>query len=113
MRVLRQLLEADTIDLTDEQPDRYPPSTIDTIKKNIRDGLKPDKDTGQYQNWANALHLVHKAFEVANVQRPQPDMKEMWKQYEEIIQYAVEQLSKVHGLDGAWRMSAAEIDKHL
>jgi hypothetical protein len=34
-------------------------------------------------------------------------MDSAWKQYEEMIQYAVQQLSRERGIDGSWRMSAA------
>ena len=72
------------------------------IQKNIRDGAKD-----QEQMWANALDLVHKAYEVAGVERPTPDLKNAWKQYEENLQYAVSQLAKERGMDGDWRMSSA------
>ncbi len=79
-----------------------PPIKNDEIKKNIRKGAK---DTTQ--KWANALELVQKAYEVASVERPTPDMSGAWKQYEENIQYAVQQLAKIRGIDGDWRMSAS------
>lgn len=59
------------------------------------------------QNFSNALELVHKAYSEAGVERPQPDMKGAWRQYEENIQLAVEQLAAARGLDGAWRMSSS------
>jgi hypothetical protein len=71
------------------------------LQKNIRDGAQDTE-----QKWANALHLVHKAYEVAGIQRPEPNMGAAWKQYEENIQYAVEQLAKYRGMDGDWRMSS-------
>lgn len=111
MRLIKQLLhEANMDDLTSrsEQPNALTHDDIDHVQKLIRDGTKPDKETGEYQQWANALHLVHKAYQVAGIQRPTPDMKELWDQYEEIIQYAVKQLSKARGLKGDWRMSASE-----
>lgn len=72
------------------------------IQKNIKDGAKD-----QEQMWANALELVHKAYEVAGVERPSPDLKNAWKQYEENLQLAVAQLAKERGMDGDWRMSSA------
>ena len=109
MKLLRALLNEETG--TEEPTNRLTQDQMDTIQKNIREGTKADKETGQYQKWANALHLVHKAYEVANIQRPTPDMKELWKQYEENIEYAVKELSKAHGIDGAWRMTAADLHK--
>lgn len=82
---------------------------IDVIKKNIRTGAKPDKESGEFQPWANALQLVHKAYEVANIQRPTPGMKDLWDQYVEIIKFAVKELAKTRGIDGDWRMTAHEL----
>ena len=79
-----------------------PPDVMSELQKNIRDGAS-DKQ----QEWANALALVHKAFEVAGVQRPTPDMKGGWKQYEELLQLAVSQLADNRGMDGDWRMSSS------
>lgn len=72
------------------------------IQKNIRDGANDIE-----QKWANALELLHRAYKVANVERPSPEMTEAWKQYEENLQYAVQMLSKARGMDADWRMSAA------
>jgi len=81
---------------------QLPEDVMNEIQKNIRDGAK-DLD----QNWSNALDLVHKAYEVAGVQRPMPEMKEAWKQYETNLQYSVEQLAKFRGMEGDWRMSSS------
>lgn len=81
--------------------DALPSDTMSELQKNIRDGAKD-----QEQAWANALELVHKAYEVAGVERPTPDLKNAWKQYEENLQYAVSQLAKERGMDGDWRMSS-------
>jgi hypothetical protein len=82
--------------------DALPPDIMTELQKNIRDGSKD-----QTQKWANALELVHKAYEVAGVERPTPDLKNAWKQYEENLSYAVQQLAKYRGMDGDWRMSSA------
>ena len=98
MKLLTDLLSiAEGKDLTE-----LPHDVVSEIQKNIRDGAK-DVD----QTWANALHLVQKAYEVAGTQRPDPGMAAAWKQYEENIQYAVQQLAKYRGMDSDWRMSAA------
>jgi hypothetical protein len=78
-----------------------PHDAMSEIQSNIRDGAKDTE-----QSWANALHLVQKAYEVAGVQRPDPGMAAAWKQYEENIEYAVQQLAKYRGMDGDWRMSS-------
>ncbi len=107
MNLLRNLVEITDISSRSPSPDALPRGGMDEIQKSIRDGVKPDKETGQYQNWANALHLVHKAYQVNGVQRPMPNMQNAWKQYEENIQYAVKELAKTHGLEGDWRMSSS------
>lgn len=93
----------DLYKLTEKRDDmsQLPKDVMDELRKNIRKGAE-DLD----QNWANALELVHKAYDVAGVERPTPDMKDAWEQYETNIQYAVEQLSKQRGMDGDWRMSS-------
>jgi len=85
-----------------------PEDTINELRKNITEGAKD-----QAQKWANALELVHKAYEVAAVQRPTPDMRSAWKQYEENLQFAVEQLAKFRGIDGDWRMSSSVFHEAL
>lgn len=78
------------------------PAEFDELKKKIREGAK-DLD----QKWANALELVHKAYEVLNIERPTPGMKAGWNQYEDLIQFAVKELADTRGLDADWRMSAS------
>lgn len=77
-----------------------PEETIKELKKNIKDGAK-DTD----QKWTNALELVHKAYQVAEVQRPDVTMRDAWKQYESLIRFAVNQLADTRGIDGEWRMT--------
>ena len=113
MKLLQDLIEVEDLVSGSEALDALPKAGMDKIQKSIRDGVKPDKETGQYQNWANALHLVHKAYEVNGIQRPTPEMQEAWKQYEENIQFAVQQLAKTHGMSGKWRMSSAVFHEAL
>jgi len=87
---------------------QLPGDVMSDIQKNIRNGAEDIE-----QKWANALELVHKAYEVAGVQRPTPDMKTAWTQYEENLQYAVQQLAKQRGIDGDWRMSSAMFHESL
>ena len=72
------------------------------VQSNIRKGAQDLE-----QKWANALELVHKAYEITGIQRPEPDMKGAWAQYETNIQYAVQQLSRTRGIAGDWRMSSS------
>lgn len=86
----------------EEDPEVLPPDVMSELQKNIRDGAKDIQ-----QKWSNALELVHKAYEVEGVERPTPDLRKSWKQYEENLTYAVQQLAKYRGMDGDWRMSSA------
>ena len=96
-------LLSDLIILNDaEDLDSISSDMMKDIQKNIRDGAKD-----QEQMWANALELIHKAYEAAGVERPSPDLKNAWKQYEENLQLAVTMLAKERGMDGDWRMSSA------
>ena len=113
MKCLKDLVEIQDITSRAPSPDALPPGTMDDIQKSIRDGVKPDKETGQYQQWANALHLVHKAYQINGIQRPTPQMTDAWKQYEENIQYAVKELAKTHGMDADWRMSSSVFHEAL
>lgn len=100
MSLLKYLI---TTQLNEEDdPEMLPPDVISELQKNIRDGAKDVQ-----QKWVNALELVHKAYEVAGVERPTPDMRKSWKQYEENLAYAVQQLAKYRGMDGDWRMSSS------
>lgn len=81
-----------------------PQQVISELKKNIRKGAGDLE-----QDWANALELVHKAYQVANVRRPSPDQKGAWKQYEELIQFGVRELYKTRGIDGKWRMTSTVV----
>lgn len=81
---------------------RLPVDDMRAIQSNIRKGAE-DLD----QNWANALELVHKAYSIEGIERPRPDMKSAWEQYEENLSYAVQQLAKNRGMDADWRMSSS------
>lgn len=88
--------------------DELPEDVMSEIRKNIKAGAKDTE-----QKWANALELAQKAYEVSAIQRPTPDMKNAWKQYEENIAYAVEMLAKSRGLNGDWRMSSSMFHEAL
>lgn len=91
-----------------QELDSLPEDVMAEIQKNIRAGAKDVE-----QKWANALELTHKAYEVSGVQRPTPDMKNAWKQYEQNLEIAVQQLSKYRGVRGDWRMSSSMFHEAL
>lgn len=79
--------------------------SIKELQKLIRSGAEK---TGQ---WSNALELVHKAYSSASIERPNPEIKGAWKQYETLITYSVNQLSKFHGQNGTWRMTSESFEE--
>lgn len=85
-----------------------PDRVIGELKKLIRDGAKD-----LTQNWKDALHLVNTAYHVGNIRRAIPDEKGAWKQYEELIKFAVKQLSATRGLDGPWRASTVMVREDM
>lgn len=88
----------------EDQITLLPDAIVAEIKKNITAGAKDLQ-----QKWKNALELVHKGYQVANVRRPTPDQKGGWTQYEAMIKHAVKQLSATRGINGDWRMSSVLI----
>lgn len=107
MRFLRDLNKQNTV-VEGKDLSELPYDVFADIKANIRKGAADLE-----QEWANALHLVHKAYQVEATERPDPSMKAAWKQYEECIEYAVQQLLKYRGADGEWRMSSAMFHEAL
>lgn len=100
MNLLSNLIETNSYSA--DMTDALPHDIMKEIQKNIRGGAQ-DLNL----KWANALELVHKAYKVSNVQRPLPEMKNAWKQYEENLQFAVQQLAKFRGMKADWRMSSS------
>lgn len=98
MKLLASLLEMVTEGKSDITT--LPGAVISELQKLVRQGAKD-----LAQDWENALELVHKAYQVANVRRPAPDQKGAWKQYEELIKFGVMELNKTRGLSGKWRMT--------
>lgn len=81
-----------------------PDSVYNEIKSNVRKGAKD-----LAQQWRDALELLHRAYYVTGVRRPTPTQKGGWKQYEELIKFAVKQLRATRGVDGKWRTSSVMI----
>lgn len=100
--LLQQVLHEKMGNRDAKQLTLLPNDVVTALKKRVREGAED-----QEQKWANALELVHKAYEVEGVVRPDPAMGDAWKQYEEMLTYAVAQLAKNRGMDGDWRMASS------
>ena len=100
MKFLKQLNDQCLVEMTDLT--ELPEVTIKELQKMVRTGAE------QSGKWENALVLANKAYTVLGISTPTADMKNAWKQYEGVIQYAVQQLGKFHGKKGTWRMSSED-----
>lgn len=103
MNFLKELNSSYLTEMDDNSD--LPEQSIKDLQKLIRSGAV---NSGK---WSNALELVHKAYEASSIERPTPDMKAAWSQYETLITYAVEQLAKHHGQNGTWRMTSESFTK--
>lgn len=105
---LHEIKNLEPVDTIEEASDlsELKPDVIQELQKRIKEGAKDTE-----QKWANALELVHKAYQVVGVERPVPAMTSAWTQYEEIITFAVKELSKFRGFDADWRSTSVEYPK--
>jgi len=108
-RVEDVLLKLDPTSVSEAlEAGQIPFESIDKIRKLIRQGARDPT-----HNWANAIELVHVAYETESVQRPTPSMKKGWDQYEEMLLYAVQQLQKATDKDlrdDSWIMVASKLE---
>lgn len=74
---------------SDDLTDQIPFGKNEEIRKLIKKGAMDPE-----HQWTNALDLVHRAYEVAEVERPTPSMRDAWDQYEENLLYSVQMLQK-------------------
>lgn len=99
--MLREMKEQEPSIPDDETS--LPPIAIKDIKRLIRKGAK-DLD----QKWRSAVHLTKKAYDVAGHKIPQINDAGAWSQYQHLIAFSVEELSKARGLRGQyadWRIT--------
>lgn len=93
--------EIDDGEGNDELSDFIPYGKNQEIRKLIKKGAMDPE-----HNWTNALDLVHRAYEVADVERPTPSLRNAWDQYEANILFSVEMLQKAtdKGMrDDSWK----------
>lgn len=110
MRLFREYLKEGPEESKDDSKDKsLTQLQMDELKKLIRKGTAPNKETGEFEPWANAIHLVHTAYKVAGIDRPTPSDEKKWKQYEDNISIAVKELSDTRGIDGDWRLSQYQL----
>jgi hypothetical protein len=87
--IRQKMLKAEITLESDDISDQVPYGKNEEIRKLIKKGAMDPE-----HSWTNALDLVHRAYEVAEVERPVPSMRDAWDQYEENILYSVQMLQK-------------------
>lgn len=85
-----------------------PYKAMEGIKKLIKKGaMDPD------HSWASAMELVDMSYEAQGVQKPLPNMKAAWSQYEDALLYAVQMLQKAteKGVrDDGWKLLSSKLE---
>lgn len=76
------------------------PFPEDTMKKLKREISKKAEDLEQ--KWDSPIKLVNSVFKDTDVPIPGAHLKDRWKQYEELIRKAVNELSDSRGIDAEW-----------
>ncbi|MCK9369716.1 hypothetical protein M0R04_07390 [Candidatus Dojkabacteria bacterium] len=94
------LIQEDAESKTLEKLTSLPAVVVGELKKLIRKG---GRDLNQ--SWSDAKELCDTAYMVSKIRRPIPTQKSAWKQYEELLKYAVHQLWDSRGNKGSWRKS--------
>ena len=75
------------------------------IRKYIKAGAQDSEAV-----WYSALELVHRAYKEENVERPTPNMRGAWDQYEDNISFAVTNLQDASNKgirDESWKLTTA------
>lgn len=75
----------------------FPNDTITAIKKRINVFAKD-----LTSNWDNAIELVDAVMMELGVPKPLAHLKKRWEQYEDLIQFSVENLYDARGFGGQW-----------
>lgn len=85
-----------------------PSASVEHLKRLITTGAslkRGSRDEDVPDHWTNAMELTHWAYEKSKIERPEPYMRNAWKQYEEVLSHAVKMLARFRGLKGDWRLS--------
>lgn len=99
---LKTLFEAkkkeEKIVFKETDPQRpFPKDTITAIKKRINVYAKD-----LTKDWDNAIELLDAVLLELNVPKPPIYLKNRWEQYQELIEFSVENLHDARGFGGDW-----------
>lgn len=90
-----------------------PAASVEHLKRLITRAAslkRGSRDEDIPTHWTNALELVHWAYDMSKIERPEPYMRNAWKQYEDVLAHAVKMLARFRGLNGSWRLSTIDAD---
>lgn len=75
----------------------FPKDTMTAIKKRSTVFAKD-----LTMDWDNAMEMLDAVLTELKVPKPAAFLKERWKQYGELLEFAVEQLYEARGFEGHW-----------
>lgn len=75
----------------------FPKDTITAIKKRINVYAKDLS-----MDWDNAVELLDAVLLELNIPKPPAYLKERWRQYQELIEFSVENMHDARGFGGQW-----------
>ena len=75
----------------------FPKDTITAIKKRINVFAKD-----LTQDWDNAIEMLNAVFTELKVPIPQAHLRKRWEQYQELIEFSVENMYDARGYGGNW-----------
>lgn len=75
----------------------FPENTMKDFKREINKRADDPE-----LEWNNAIELVNSIFEDSGIPLPKVFQKEKWRQYEQLLSKAVEDLKEARGLHGSW-----------
>jgi len=108
MQFIQSILAEKKDDWKHRDASSVPEETYKEVSKNVKKGAED-----QEMEWANAMELVNRAYEVSGVERPSPAEKGGWEQYEKLLQVAVSALMDTRGTDDNSRFTSKVFREHF
>jgi len=108
MQFIQSILAEKKDDWKNRDASSIPEDTYKEISKNVKKGAED-----QEMEWANAMELVNRAYDVSGVERPAPSDKGGWEQYEALLQVAVTSLFDTRGTADSSRFTSKVFREHF
>ncbi len=108
MQYIQSILAEKKEDWKHRDASSIPGDMYKEIEKNIKKGGADNE-----MEWANAMELVNRAYDVSGVERPTPPDQGGWEQYEKLLQVAVTALFDARGTDDNSRFTSKVFREHF